>query len=275
MPIIDNATRRRFQGTVWEYYRSNARHDLLWRQPAADGRFDPYVIMVSELMLQQTQVSRVIPKYHDFLGCFPTLEALAVAPLGEVLRAWNGLGYNRRAKYLHQAAQKIVGEYNGQFPTEPKELIKLPCIGSGTAGAILAYAYNQPVIFIETNIRTVFIHHFFNDQANITDKQLEPFVKAMLDQETPREWYWALMDYGSYLKRSVGNRSRQSKSYAKQSRFEGSSRQIRGQIIHSLTIAPKRKADLQKEITDPRLDTVLADLLAEGMIQRQANHFRL
>jgi len=265
-----------FQETVWNYYREHARHDLPWRLPDADGNFDAYKIMVSELMLQQTQVARVVPKFKAFLREFPDVATLAKAPLAAVLIAWNGLGYNRRAKFLWQAAQAIVTEHEGRIPATITELKSLPGIGANTAGAIMAYAYNLPIVFIETNIRTVFIHHFFADENEpVSDAELEKLVADTLDREHPREWYWALMDYGVHLKQSVGNVSRRSKSYAKQSTFQGSLRQIRGAVIRELTGGPRTKSQLALLITDPRLDAVLADLASEKLIENQRARYHL
>lgn len=268
--MIDDGQRREFWIAVWDYYHDHGRYDLPWRHTTA-----PYHIMVSELMLQQTQVSRVIPKYHEFLQRFPAVESLAQAELGEVLRAWSGLGYNRRAKFLHQAARAIMQDFAGHFPQQASDLIKLPGIGPNTAGAILAYAYNQPVVFIETNIRTVYIHHFFHDQTDIPDKSILPLVAETLDRQQPRVWYWALMDYGTYLKQTVGNLNRRSKHYARQSAFHGSRRQIRGQIIRLLSEQPQTKNELQNHIADERLETVLAELLAEKLIHHQSKRYHL
>jgi A/G-specific adenine glycosylase len=273
--MIDEVLQQDFQTVVWDYYQQHGRHAMSWRQPEADGSFDPYKIMVSELMLQQTQVSRVNPKYQEFLERFPTVDALAEAPLGDVLRAWSGLGYNRRAKFLHQAARQLVRDYNGEFPDNQTELVKLAGIGKATASAILAYAFDQPVVFVETNIRTVFIHHFFNDRTDIPDKELLEIIKESLPEEHYREWYWALMDYGSSLKKTVGNLNRQSKSYAKQSRFEGSLRQVRGQVLRSLGGGSRRFTDLRSEISDDRLDGVVAALVQEGMIRQQGGKLSL
>ncbi len=218
-------------------------------------------------MLQQTQVNRVIPKYYAFLQKFPNVQALADARLGNVLRLWQGLGYNRRAKYLWQSAQVTSKEHNGIFPDNQQDLTQLPGVGINTAGAICAYAYNQPVIFIETNIRTVYIHHFFNNREDVTDKELKLIIEETLDQEHPREWYWALMDYGAFLKSTVGNKSTQSKHYAKQSRFEGSKRQVRGLVLKSLADnARMSKNNLYAIINDQRLNDVLKELCSEGMI---------
>lgn len=254
---------------VWDYYNYHGRHDLPWR-----ASVDPYFVMISELMLQQTQVSRVIPKFQEFITAFPTVRSLAAATLSSVLTVWSGLGYNRRAKFLHQAAQMIVNEYSEQFPKTLEELIKLPGIGKNTAGAIIAYAYNLPAVFVETNIRTVFIHHFFNDRTDVSDKEIFELVEQTVDREHPREWYWALMDYGSYLKKSVSN-IEQSKHYAKQSKFEGSKRQIRGQVIRELTSSKKSLSQLKTQIADERLTTVLDDLISEHMIQKVGTQYSL
>jgi len=224
--------------------------------------------MVSEMMLQQTQVRRVIPKYAEFLTSFPTVAALAAAPLAEVLRAWSGLGYNRRAQYLHRAAQIITSQYAGQIPPAATALVKLPGIGPNTAGALLAYAFNQPVVFIETNVRTVFLHHFYKHQTTVADREIIRLVAATLDYEQPREWYWALMDYGSFIKRTIGNLNRASVSYRPQSPFTGSRRAIRGKIVRLLTAAPTHQRHLAVLVDDERFDAVLADLLREGLIQR-------
>jgi A/G-specific adenine glycosylase len=262
-----------FREALWGHYADAARHNLPWRQPEPDGSFDPYKIMVSELMLQQTQVARVIVKYHEFLELFPKASALAAADLGGVLRAWQGLGYNRRAKFLWQAAQAV--HERGSFPATPEGLVKLPGIGANTAGAILAYAYNQPVVFVETNIRTVYIHHFFQDRSDVHDKEIVPLVQQTLDREHPREFYWALMDYGSHLKATVGNLNKASRHYARQSKFHGSRRQVRGQVIQLLGVQSYTLARLRQEIPDERLEAVLAELLAEGMIKRIGARYSL
>lgn len=292
-----------FQATVWEYYRQHGRHDLPWRQPGADGQFDPYRVLVSEVMLQQTQVARVIPKYYEFLVAFPSVQALAAAELGDVLKVWSGLGYNRRAKFLWQAAQMIAAEYKGNFPSNKADLVALSGIGVNTAGALIAYAFNQPAVFIETNIRTVYIHHFFNDQQSIPDSEILRLVEATLPQagkssdrsrkagfefiskgndEKPgtrvshyRVWYWALMDYGVYLKATHGNLNKLSKTYVKQSRFHGSKRQVRGRVIRALRDAPMSQNALQQHIPDERLSTVLQDLVGEGLIRKTKNTYTL
>ena len=264
-----------FQATIWEYYHTHKRHDLPWRVVDAAGNLDPYHVMVSELMLQQTQVARVIPKYEAFLRQYSNLQALATAELGAVLQAWSGLGYNRRAKYLWQAANMIVSQYDGAFPATERSLIALPGIGKNTAGAILAYAYNQPVAYIETNIRSVYLHHFFANQVGVSDTKVLVKVSETLDVEHPREWYWALMDYGTHLKKTVGNPSVRSTAYTRQPAFNGSRREIRGQVIRHLTGVNASLAALQYAINDERLESVVTDLLSEGMINLSGDQYRL
>lgn len=260
-----------FQQTVWEYYAQHGR-DLPWRKPEPGGSFDAYKILVSEIMLQQTQVPRVIPKYHAFLGKFPTIQTLATAKLGDVLRVWSGLGYNRRAKYLHEAAKILQRKPR---PWTAEDLKDCKGIGKNTAAAVCVYAYNQPLIFIETNIRTVYIHHFFHGRPKVADKELAPLLEASLNPEHPREFMWALMDYGTYLKKLVGNLGSHSKHYAKQSAFAGSNRQIRGQVLRLLGQGPLSPAELQKQLSDSRLMTVVSALEHEQLIHLQGKRYTL
>ncbi len=245
------------RGKGRELYR-----DMPWRR---DTR--PYYVLVSELMLQQTQVDRVIPKFNEFIRAFPDERALAAASLADVLRAWSGLGYNRRAKFLHDAAKKIVGDFNGRVPATKTELLTLPGVGEGTAGAIMVYAYNQPTVFIETNVRTVYFHHFFADNTAVADTQLLPIIQTTIDQDHPREFYWALMDYGSWLKQNgIGNIS-QSKHYKKQAPLKGSPREVRGQIIRYLTKAGASVVVLRRDLSaDDRFDSALNGLIADGLV---------
>jgi len=261
------------QEALRQYYQDYGRHNLPWRQPESDGSFDPYKVMVSEIMLQQTQVARVIPKFNQFLITFPRVTDLAKAELADVLRLWSGLGYNRRAKFLWQAAQQIA--VLGEFPRTQKDLVALPGIGPNTAGAIMAYTWNEPVVFIETNVRTVYIHYYFTDQSDVPDQAIKELIETTLDRENTREFYWALMDYGTHLKQTVGNANRQSKSYAKQSAFHGSKRQIRGQVLRNLGFERLTLKQLETQISDERLAVVLADLLNEGLIQKQGTYFHL
>lgn len=269
---ITTHEREQFLEAVWSYYNAHARDTLPWRQAEKDGSFDPYKILVSELMLQQTQVTRVVTKYHEFIHHFPTAAKLASAQLGEVLRIWQGLGYNRRAKFLWQAAQAVAEQ--GTFPHEQSDLVALPGVGVNTAGAIRAYAFNEPVVFVETNIRTVYFHHFYPEQFGVTDAEVRTLLEQTMDHEHPREFYWALMDYGSYLKTEHRNIS-QSRHYAKQSAFEGSRRQVRGRILKELSSRTLTYSALAMLIQDDRLDSVLDQLVQESLIVRRGSQLSL
>lgn len=263
-----------FTEIVWNYYQENGR-DLPWRQTDPEGNLDPYKVLVSEIMLQQTQAPRVIPKYAEFLNVFPDANSLAAASLDQVLQRWSGLGYNRRAKFLWQSAQMVVEIYQGKVPDDESKLVSLPGVGTNTARAVLAYAFNIPVTFIETNIRTVYIHHFFEDSYAVDDKKILALVESTVDKQHPREWYWALMDYGTFLKKTVGNGSRRSAHYTKQSVFIGSKRQIRGKIIKILTNGPCKYQDLNVEINDDRFKAVIADLLNEQLMKQTGDILHL
>ncbi len=219
---------RTFADRVREHYDANGR-DLPWRRTR-----DPYRILISEVMLQQTQVSRVVPKYAEFLRAFPTVEALAGAPLDELLRVWSGLGYNRRALNLRRAAETIVAEFGGQVPDTIEGLTTLPGIGHATAAQVLAFAFDVGVPFIETNIRSVYLHEFFGDADDVPDSAILPLVEATMPAGGAREWFWALMDYGTHLKATLPNPSRRSKHHTRQGRFEGSNRQLRGRLLVAL-----------------------------------------
>jgi len=260
-----------FQRTVWDYYRANKRI-MPWRTEPT-----PYYVLVSEMMLQQTHVPRVRQKFASFIRHFPTLQSLAATKLSDVLKAWSGLGYNRRAKFLWQAANMVVNDYAGVLPANQKDLIRLPGIGPNTAGAILAYVYNQPVVFIETNIRSVYIHHFFDDSNEaVSDDDLRVVIAATIPQESPRDWYWALMNYGTHLKATIGSNLQRVKNYKPQSRFEGSRRQIRGQVLRQLAAAPGlSQLELAALITDERCDEACQALLAEGLITLRAGRLYL
>jgi A/G-specific adenine glycosylase len=203
------------------------------------------------------------------------VNALANAPLGEVLREWQGLGYDRRAKFLWQAAGMIQAKYGGEVPRSQAELIKLPGVGVNTAGAIMAYAYNHPVQFVETNIRTVYIYHFFRDERGITDAQILGKLRAMLPADNPRGFYWALMDYGTDLKQRGYKLNKLSNKYAKQSQFTGSRRQLHGQVLRILGEAQRSIDTLQVMLPDPRLPEVLEALLSEHLIQKTKDHYHL
>lgn len=263
------------------HYRARGRSHLPWRKTR-----DPYRILVSELMLQQTQVERVVPFYTRFLKEFRTAHALANATLSRVLSAWQGLGYNRRAKYLHEAAKAITKR--GSFPRAAEEVEQLPGVGHYTARAVAAFAFDSPEVFIETNIRTVFFHHFhkgpsFVGKRTVLDSELLPLVAEALKRSRmePREFYAALMDYGSSLKRSGVKLNTKSAHYVKQSRFIGSARQLRGMIVRELLKKPATTKELSISIAramkmerpHTQLSGELTRLVKEKLITKKGIRF--
>lgn len=224
-------------------------------------------------MLQQTQVERVIPKYRDFIRRFPDFASLASAPVAEVLRVWQGLGYNRRALYLKRLSEIVEREYNGTLPRDAALLQRLPGIGKGTAGAIRAFAFDQPSAFIETNVRRVFIHSFFQrEAASVSDSHIMPLIERMLDRRRPREWYYALMDCGAALAKTVSeNPNRKSKQYHRQSSFIGSRRQLRGQIVRVLIEKGSlSEKTVERDFLFPKATIleILDSLETEGIVRR-------
>ena len=261
-----------FKKTIWNYYRKHKR-SMPWRSTR-----DPYKIFVSEVMLQQTQVDRVKTKYLLFVEEFPNFEKLARARLHEVLRAWNGLGYNRRALYLKKSAEIVVSLHDGRLPDDPRVLMTFLGVGAATAASIAACAFNKPTVFIETNIRSVFIHFFFAGKTKVYDRQIVSLVEKTLDHTKPREWYFALMDYGAMLKKKQRNPSRASAHHTRQSKFEGSARQIRGKILALLNRYDSlTQAVLITKIGDKerRTPAILAQLIREGLVVQEKNIVRL
>lgn len=229
-------------------------------------------------MLQQTQAGRVASKYRLFIERFPDVYALDGAELRDVLDVWHGLGYNRRALSLKKAASVIAGGYNGIVPGTVDELAALPGIGHNTAAAIMAYAFDLPVVYVETNIRTVFIHHFFPDTEIVADRDILPLVEQCLDREHPRKWYSALMDYGVMLKAKHNNPSRRSAHHTTQSAFEGSDRQIRGEIVGLLTSEGGMTARMlaQRLNRDSvRVKAMLDRLVAERLVALTGKRYRI
>ena len=269
---------KELEGAVWQYYHEHGRHSLPWRLNTS-----PYSVVVSELMLQQTQVSRVLTKYAEFMTALPDWQALANAAQAEVIGLWQGLGYNRRALWLKKIAEQVVGEYGGELPQDPVELRQLPGIGLNTAGSIVAFAFNVPVVFIETNIRRVFIYHCYADSQGVSDKELAPLLERALGDNPgkAREWYWALMDYGSFLAtQQMPNPNRRSKHYAKQSKFSGSDRQIRGEILRLLLTEDLSASQLAEALApyteDPeRIARITHALTHEGFVTLQKDHYKL
>lgn len=261
---------REFQEMVYANAKKRTA-DFPWRKSIT-----PYKVLVSEIMLQQTQAERVTEKFIRFIVEFPTIAQLASTPQEKLLTAWQGLGYNRRALMLQRCAQSVMQERNGSIPCDEALLQKLPGIGPYTASAIMAFAHNKPAVVIETNIRRVFIHHFFADQTGIHDKQLIPLIRQTIDTNSPRKWYSALMDYGAYLKTQIENPNRRSAHYAKQSKFKGSLREVRGKILRTLLTkqpmtAKQLKSELQME--DEKIEKALNALIKEGFLKRSSRGY--
>ena len=266
-------TTQKFRKIVWEYYKQHGRNELPWRKTD-----DPYKILVSEMMLQQTQVERVIPYYTAFIKQYPNVRSLAKAPLSEVLKLWQGLGYNRRARFLHEASKYIVENYKGKIPNDAAELESIWGIGPYTARAVMTFAHNHNTIFIETNIRTVIIHHFFKDTENVSDADMTEVLKKVLPHGDARDWYSALMDYGTYLKRSGVRTNTKVKGYTKQPAFTGSRREIRGAIVRALAKKPQTQKQLHALFPQRKaeeIQSVVSTLIAEGMVVTSRAHYAL
>ncbi len=262
----------RFRALIYDYFRAYGR-EFTWRK-----NITPYRVLVSEFMLQQTQVARVEGSFGPFLQRFPSFEALAAAPLGEVLALWQGLGYNRRAKHLRLAAQAVVEDFGGELPTEEASLRTLPGIGPYTSAAIRAFAFDLPAVVIDTNIRRVYIHFFFPTAEVVHDREIEPIVEATLDHAGPRQWYYALMDYGAVLAKWFPNPNRRSAHYAKQAPFENSNRQIRGKVLRWLTehgSLEVAEGPRRLEVDRERFRTVIDDLAGEGFLHYEGDRLRL
>jgi A/G-specific adenine glycosylase len=222
-------------------------------------------------MLQQTQVERVLVKYPLFLNNFPTFSALSHASLKNVLEVWQGLGYNKRAIALKRIGQTVESQFMGTLPSDYSALIGLPGVGHTTACAIRTFAFDIPSVFIETNIRTVYIHTFCAEKQDVKDDSLYPLVECTLDRTNPRNWYYALMDYGSMLKRQHTNPSRKSVQHKKQVPFKGSNRQLRGKMISLIMVhSGITETDLTRRLnSDPEtISRNLQKLQAEGFLKR-------
>jgi len=261
-----------FQHMVLSHFKQYGR-DMTWRNTR-----DPYQILVSEIMLQQTQVERVTTKFPEFIREFPDFASLAIAPLANVLTVWQGMGYNRRAIALQKCAIRVMNEHNGILPADVDILATFPGIGRATASSIAAFAFNLPVVFIETNIRRVFIHFFFTDTEIVSDSDILPLIEKTLYLENPRVWYWALMDFGSALKKTIPNPNRRSKHFMKQTPFEGSDRKLRGELLKLLLkdqFLVEDKAVVCFNEDPQRIRKILRTLEAEGFIKFQDNKFVL
>ncbi len=269
--MLTRAAVKKFRNTIYTYYHLHTRR-LPWRQTR-----NPYCILVSEIMLQQTQVNRVLEKYTQFLKRFPTLTSLAEAKLGDVYAVWQGLGYNRRAKFLRDLAWVLVSEYKGRLPKTQAELLTLPGIGPATAAALQAFVFNQPALYLETNVRSVYLHHFFKDKVSVPDSALLPVIEQTMDKSNPRKWNYALLDYGVYIKQTFKNPSRRSLHHIKQSKFVGSLRQVRGGVLKQLVQAPASAKELSGllRFEVERVEAALHALQAEKMIIKKGRRYFL
>lgn len=283
MSLVSQSRITSFRRTVWAAYRAHGRHELPWRKTT-----DPYKILVSEVMLQQTQVERVVPFYIEFVKKFPTAQKLAAAPLSAVLKSWQGLGYNRRALMLHAAAKELATTPHLRTRFNLVErLEELPGVGPYTARAVAAFAWNADVIVIETNIRTAVIQHFFPQEKShsakatkgkkVSDKEIEKILKGALPKGRSREWYSALMDYGAHLKRTGVSHNGRSDTYARQARFAGSPREARGAILRELAREPGTRAGLvaRSGLAAERIASALDALCAEGLVRKRGARFAL
>lgn len=255
-----------FRALVWKYYRAHGRHTLPWRKTK-----NPYRILVSEVMLQQTQVPRVVEKYKEFLKEFPAVRTLAEASLADVLKVWSGLGYNRRAKYLHDAAKEIVGTHKSNFRKALEH--PLPGVGPYTKAAVKAFAFNESAVLLETNVRAAFIHHFFPNTQQVDDLQIIMYAEKVAKNQDPREWHWALMDYGVHIKKLHKNPARRSSSYVRQSKFEGSLRQVRGAILRELHTDRFTLKNLPFEVD--KVENALEALERDGLIVKEKGRWQI
>lgn len=267
--------RAAFIARIWEEGAEHYR-DLPWRNIN-----DAYAVLVSEVMLQQTQVARVERYWSQFLETFPTLETLAAGSVSEVLGLWQGLGYNRRALSLKRAAEEVVAAGRTRLPETFDELVALPGIGPATASGIMAFAYERPAVYVETNVRAVFLHELFPEEEKVPDADLIPYVADTAHTTDPRGWNYALLDYGAALKRSGINPTRASATYARQSPFEGSRRQKRAELVRialgsssgiSVDEAHRALNDAETSCGRPSVDeslfsSLLTDLEREGFLK--------
>jgi A/G-specific adenine glycosylase len=259
-----------FREKVLCRYREEGRK-LPWRGAA------PWGVMVSEFMLQQTGVERVMSFWENWMRLWPNPASLAGASLEEAMREWSGLGYNRRCYFLKSAASVIAKEHGGIVPEKPETLRELPGVGPYIAGAIACFGYNRAEVFIETNIRSAVIHCFFPGRNGVSDKEIFPILAEAMDRRDPRTWYYALMDYGATLKKS-GNPGRRSAHYTRQSPFIGSFRQARGKVIRTLaSMGPSNVKEIETAsgLTGEKLYRVLEKLENESMVAETKGIYRI
>lgn len=263
--------------------------DALYRELPWRNVDDPYAVLVSEIMLQQTQVSRVGRFWERFLGAFPTVDALSAAAVPDVLELWQGLGYNRRALALKRTADLCAEQYGGRLPETYEGLLALPGIGPATAAGVMAFARQVPGVYVETNVRAVFLHELFPGEERVPDRVLEPLVAAAAFHPaaaaSPRRWYYGLLDYGAHLKATGVNPTRRSAAYTRQSTFEGSRRQKRAWLVRRVLAAPEGVAaaealrDLSSvereagrgEVDEALFASIVNDLVTEGFFRREGS----
>lgn len=262
-----------FRERILSFYCEHGRR-FIWRKSS-----DPYHILLSEMMLQQTQTARALPKYELFLSLWPTFKDLASATVLEVLTHWKGLGYNRRALYLLECAKRSE-QWGWTLPDTEEELRTLPGVGKATAAALLAFSFNKPSLYLETNIRAVIIHCFFADGEGVKDREVEEVLSLLLSGiDDYKRWYYALMDYGVFLKAMLPNPNRRSAHYSRQGSFENSNRQIRGLLIHYLTEGgPKDGLTITaafERFEEERVSSCLQALAGEGFVQEDGGVYSI
>lgn len=262
---VSDADREAFRRAVLDLYAREGR-DFAWRRKG-----DPWAILVSEVMLQQTQTSRVAPKFDAWMARFPDAASLAAASTADVYDAWRGLGYNSRGLRLRACAAICARDYGGLPPADERLLLELPGVGRYTARAVLAFAYGVATAFLETNIRAALLFHFFPGQERVSDRQLEAVAERLLDRDDPRTWYYALMDYGAWLKKREPNPARKAAAYTRQSRFEGSVRQARGALLRALANRGPASIELlaaEAGIEYRRATTAVSGLVRDGIVKQ-------
>lgn len=269
----DSADLDLFRSSILDFHAHHGRR-FAWRETS-----DPYRILLSEVMLQQTQTSRVEPKYEQFLSLWPDFSSLAKAPLDELLFHWKGLGYNRRALNLRKSAA-LTEQWGWTIPPDEKAISSLPGVGKATTAALLAFAYQMQSIYLETNIRRVLLTCFYPEAEHVKDKELEQLLALLVAGiEDVKSWYYALMDYGVLLKALLPNANTRSAHYTRQSAFENSNRQIRGQLIHLLADTGAKDSreivSILSRFDEERILSCLADLQKEGFVQECGGVYRI
>lgn len=262
---------RQLRHMIFRWWKDN-RRDLPWRHTR-----DPYKILVSEVMLQQTQVSRVLPKYEEFLRTFPTVSSLAAASPAAVLTVWRGMGYNRRALYLKKTAEAIVSVYKGKFPDSQPELIKLPGLGLYTARAIMVFAFEKNVAMVDTNIRQIITHYLFNGLPQ-SEKVIHEAADMLVPIGRAWEWHQALMDYGAL---ALTEEKKKMNLIKKQKPFKDSDRYYRGRVVDLLRLGRVRErilmAAFMKQYSKESyfFGRIIDGLAKDGLIERKQGYLAL